>query len=114
MRDGEQIIPTTLKGRKLYNIFFKYDIEIYDITPINDNISEEQIKEWLANYDEIEDFIIIDDDPTIFSSLSNKLIQTSKNKQEYLITFIKDSFGLCERHIPDIIDRLGTKKTRKL
>lgn len=108
-----KIIPTSIKGKNLYNWFLKYGIYIYDITPINGYTREEEIKEWLINNEEIEDFIIIDDDPTIFEDLYSKLIQTSKIKQNYLTEFIKDSFGLCERHIPEIIDRLGAKNKTK-
>ena len=108
-----KIIPTSIKGKNLYNWFLKYGIDIYDITPNNGYTREEEIKEWLINNEEVEDFIIIDDDPTIFEDLSSKLIQTSKVRQNYLTTFIKDSFGLCERHIPEIIDRLGVKNKTK-
>ena len=105
----DKLVPTSIKGKKLYDCFLKYGMDIYDITPTNGYTREEEIKEWLINNEEVEDFIIIDDDPTIFNNLSSKLIQTSKVRQNYLTEFIKDSFGLCERHIPEIIDRLGKK-----
>ena len=110
MREGEQLVPISLKGRKLYNIFFKYGIDIFDVTPTDGEIREDEIKMWLSSHANVEDFVIIDDDPNMFKELSNKLIQTSKVRQNYLDTFMKDSFGLCERHIPEIIDRLGNKK----
>ena len=112
IKEEGKIIPTSIKGKNLHNWFLKYGIDIYDITPTNGYTREEEIKEWLINNEEVEDFIIIDDDPTIFEDLSSKLIQTSKVRQNYLTTFIKDSFGLCERHIPEIIDRLGAKSKK--
>lgn len=45
----------------------KYNIEIYDITPyINEN-RELEIKEYLKNHSEIEEFLILDDDYIIES-----------------------------------------------
>lgn len=113
IKQEDKLVPTSAKGRSLYNWFLQYGIYIYDITPTNGHKREDEIKQWLFTHDDIEDFIIIDDDPTIFEDLSIKLIQTSKIKQNYLTTFIKDSFGLCERHIPEIIDRLGAKNKTK-
>ena len=64
--NGNEILPKTLKGKKLYDILKGYDIEIYDITPTNSETREEQIKSWLATKTNIESFVIIDDDPTVF------------------------------------------------
>jgi len=108
-RKENELVPISAKGRNLYNWFLKYEIDIFDVTPVNGRTREDEIKEWLISRDDVEEFIILDDDPTIFNDLSSKLIQTSKIKQDYISTFIKDSFGLCERHIPEIIDRLGVK-----
>lgn len=113
VKQEDKLVSTSAKGTNLYNWFLKYGMDIYDITPINGYTREDEIKEWLINHDEVDDFIIIDDDPTIFTDLSSKLIQTSKIKQNYLTSFIKDSFGLCERHIPEIIDRLNSNKILK-
>lgn len=70
---------------------------------------EEQIKEWLSNRDDIESFIIIDDDANNFDELYPNLIQTSTMKRNYLTAFMKESIGLCERHIPEAIDKLNQK-----
>lgn len=111
IKENGKIVPATLKSRNLYNLFYNNGIEIFDITPENLRSREEEIKLWLSNNPDVEEFVIIDDDPTIFDELSSKLIQTSKVKQDYaLLSFLKESFGLCERHIPEIVDRLGGKK----
>ena len=108
-KENDKIIPTNLKSKKVYDIFLNYGIEIYDTTPIKSYSREEEIKLWLSNRDDIENFIIIDDDADSFYELHDKLIQTSKVKQNYLLTFMKESFGLCERHIAEIVDRLNKK-----
>ena len=108
-QENGKIVPTNLKSKKVYDLFSKYGIEIYDTTPIKSYSREEEIKAWLSNRDDIENFIIIDDDGDAFCQFYDKLIQTSKVRQNYLLTFMKESFGLCERHIAEIVDRLNNK-----
>lgn len=106
---NDKIVPTTLKGKKLYDSFMRYGIEIYDTIPITSENREEQIKSWLLSEDDIENFVIIDDDPITFEELNDKLIQTSRIRKNYLLSFMKESFGLCERHIEEVVDILNTK-----
>lgn len=110
-KENDVVYPTSFKGKKLYDNFKRYEIEIYDITPIfNDKKTrEEEIKEWLSNRDDIESFVIIDDEPNKFDELYPNLIQTSTMKRNYLLSFMKESIGLCERHIPEAIDSLNQK-----
>ena len=108
-KENDKIVTTNLKSKKVYDIFNKYGIEIYDTTPTQKKSREEEIKSWLSNRNDIENFIIIDDDGDSFYELYDKLIQTSKVRQNYLLTFMKESFGLCERHITEIVDRLNRK-----
>lgn len=108
-KENHKIVPTNLKSKKLYDLLLKYGIEIYDITPTQKKSREEEIQSWLYNREDIENFIIIDDDGDSFYELHDKLIQTSKVRQNYLLTFMKESFGLCERHISEILDRLNKK-----
>lgn len=108
-KENDVVYPTSFKGKKLYDNFKRYEIEIYDTTPITMGSREEQIKEWLSNRDDIESFIIIDDDANNFDELYPNLIQTSTMKRNYLTSFMKESIGLCERHIPEAIDSLNQK-----
>jgi hypothetical protein len=78
IKQEDELVPTSLKGRHLYNWFLRYGIDIYDITPTNGNKREDEIKQWLFTHDDIEDFIVIDDDPTIFDDLSSKLRKVDK------------------------------------
>lgn len=108
-KENHKIVPTNLKSKKLYDMFLNYGIEIYDTTPVKNFSREEEIKNWLSNRHDIENFIIIDDEGDSFYELHDKLIQTSKVRQNYLLTFMKESFGLCERHVAEIVDRLNNK-----
>lgn len=108
-RKDDKLYPTTLKGEKLYDKFKRHGIEIYDITPINMNSREKQIEEWLSNRNDIESFVIIDDDSTAFVELYDNLIHTSNIRQNYLSSFLSESTGLCERHIDEVTDKLNGK-----
>lgn len=109
-KENEEVIPIALKGKKLYDKLLKYNIQIYDTTPITQESREEQIKSWLSNRDDIESFIIIDDDPTQFNEYLDKLIQTSTERQNYLLSFMKESVGLSEEHIGQAIKKLRPKQ----
>ena len=112
-KENDKVFPTSLKGRNLYDKFKRCDLDIYDTTPITMDSREEQIKEWLSNREDIESFVIIDDDSTNFYELYDNLIQTSTMKRNYLSSFMKESTGLCERHIAEAIDKIN-KKTKVL
>ena len=108
-RENSKIVPTTLKAKRIYDKFFKYGIEIYDTTPTTMESREEQIKEWLSNRDDIESFVIIDDDSTSFDELYNNLIHTSRIRTSYLLSFMKESTGLSEEHIDIAVKMLNIK-----
>lgn len=108
-KENDEIVAVKPKGKRIQEMFTGYGIEIYDVTPPTMDSREDEIKLWLSNRDDVESFIILDDDPSMFFDLRDKLIQTSRIRQSYLTTFMKESTGLCERHISEVIDRLNTK-----
>ena len=108
-KENDKIVPKTLKAKKLYDIFLRYGIEIYDTTPITIASREEQIKEWLQNKDDIESFVIIDDDASSFNELIDNLIQTSNVRKNYLLSFMKESTGLNDNHIEEVVYKLNKK-----
>lgn len=109
-KENDKVLPTSLKGKKLYDKLLKYDIEIYDTTPIIQDSREAQIKSWLSNRNDVESFVIIDDDPTQFDEYLDKLIKTCTERQSYLLSFMKESIGLCEEHIEQTIEKLNAKQ----
>ena len=114
IKEENEVFPTTLKGKKLYDKLLKYDIKLYDITPVTEGNKEESIKIWLSNRNDVNSFII-DDDPLQFDEYLDKLIQTSEKRQNYLLSFMKFSIGLCEEHIGQAIEMLNkNNKTLKL
>lgn len=108
-KNNELVMPITEKGKALYNLFSKYGIDIYDITVINVQSRENQVKEWLSNRDNVESFIIIDDEPNRFKDLLDKLIKTSRVKDNQILTNMDDCVGLCEHHIELSKNMLNSK-----
>lgn len=105
-----KIIPLNEKGRDFYNLLNNYGIEIYD--KLNNelcNSREKLVIEWLSKRDGIESFIMIDDEPSLFDSLLDNLIVTSKVKSNQILTNMDDCYGLCENHIEVAKDMLNSK-----
>lgn len=63
-----------------------YGVEIYDITPYIGGNRELEIKEYLKNHQEIENFLILDDDV---------IIKDLENHQVFLDLYN----GICEEHV---------------
>lgn len=93
------------KGQKLKQLLASYEI-VVDSTPFIDNIRGREIKEYLGEHKDIEDFVILDDE--IFDSydeeLLKKLIKISNGNG------MNFGEGLQEKDVDEIIQRLGRKK----
>ena len=104
-----KIVPRNEKGKQFYDMLNNYNIEIYDILIYDNDINrEELIIEWLSK-NEVDSFIIIDDEPNMFNELLDRLIKTSKVKNNVMLTNMDDCFGLCEYHIEKAKEMLKTK-----
>lgn len=103
-----RIVSLDEKAQKLQNLFSKYDIEIYDITSVDsfDINREKQIKEWLERKDNIETYIIIDDELCIYKDLADRVIKT-----KFMNSNIEDEtgLGLGENHIEIAINLLNKR-----
>lgn len=97
IKKDNEIIPRNEKGQRLYNLLNIYNIKIYDILNLGIN-REEMIIDWVSK-NEVDSFIIIDDEPNMFKDLLDRLIKTSKVKDNQMLTNMDDCFGLCDYHI---------------
>lgn len=74
-----------------------------DVTPYMDNIRGLEIKEWLKQNNDVEDFVILDDE--IFESydeeLLSKLIKISNGNGRNF------GEGLLQKDVDEIVNRLG-------
>lgn len=99
----------TQNAQNLKELLANFDIFV-DVTPYIQNKRGLEIKQWLSEHQDIEDFVILDDE--IFSSydeeLINKLIKISN----------ADGFGFGDGLVPsdveEIIRRLGKKRIKQL
>ena len=107
-KEMTRIVSLDEKAQKLQNLFSKYDIEIYDITSVDsfDINREKQIKEWLERKDNIETYIIIDDELCIYKDLTDRVI-----KNKFMNSNIEDEtgLGLGENHIEIAINLLNKR-----
>jgi len=107
IKANNKVVPRNEKGTLFYNLLKLYNIEIYDILGIGFN-REEMIINWISK-NEVDSFIIIDDEPNMFKELLDRLIRTSTVKDNQMLTNMDDCFGLCDYHIGIAKEMLKTK-----
>lgn len=93
-----KLIPLNNIGKDILNIFSKHNLSIYDITPYDDNrLRGNEIKMWLENNKNIDNYIIIDDEEVGLELYKDKLIKTNINNEVY---------GLNIRHVNKAVKKL--------
>lgn len=93
-----KLIPLNGIGKDIINSFNRYNLSIYDITPYDNNrIRGNEIKMWLENNNNVDNYIIIDDEEVGLELYKDKLIKTNINNEVY---------GLNVRHIDKAIKKL--------
>lgn len=99
----------TKNALALKKLLADYGIRITDSTPVVENKRGLEIKKWLENNDNVEDFVILDDEvfDSYDSCLMEKLVKMSKEKE----TDIGE--GLLPENVEKIIERLGKTKENK-
>lgn len=104
------IISGLSSGIELINLFKEYGIEIYDLTPFDDNRNRvNEINSYLEQ-NEIENYIIIDDECISLECFSKHLLRI---KNDYA-SLDKDSNGLLECNVQQAIDLLNKDKKLEL
>jgi hypothetical protein len=113
---GAQIVVSSSwrnirKFEDLKSLFLRYDIKLDEKTPLIGNNRGLEIKEYLKEHNNIEQYLILDDE--MFDSFDEELISN-------LILTKEDSNdnsygnGLQLKHIKQIIDRFGKVEKKKL
>lgn len=103
-------------ANKLVELFQKYNIEVIGCTNHSfDGVRQKEILDWLSrNEDNVEDFIILDDEWQDLEVLTNKLILTSDatpNRPILGYWYCRD--GLRFIHVIKAIKMLGIKKYKE-
>lgn len=99
------------KVQYLKELLSHYGISITDSTPFLENKRGLEIKQWLVNHPEVEDFVILDDEVFDFynQGLLEKLIKMSDGIDGNGYSYGE---GLQPKNINEIIKRLGRIKER--
>ena len=95
----------TRKAQELKQLLLSYGI-IVDCTPFIDNERGIEIKKWLQEHNDIQDFLILDDE--IFDSYDEKLMKKLIKISD--TNGINYGEGLQPKHIQEIIQRFGKKE----
>lgn len=100
----------TKNALALKKLLADYEIRITDSTPVVEHKRGLEIRKWLENNNNVEDFVILDDEvfDSYDSGLMKKLIKMSKEKE----TDIGE--GLLPENVEKIIERLGRIKDDKV
>ena len=107
---GAKIVLTsswryTKKAQELKQLLLSYGI-IVDCTPFIDNERGIEIKKWLQEHNDVQDFLILDDE--IFDSYDEKLMKKLIKISD--TNGINYGEGLQPKHIQEIIQRFGKKE----
>ena len=95
----------TRKAQELKQLLLIYGI-IVDCTPFIDNERGIEIKKWLQEHNDVQDFVILDDE--IFDSYDEKLMEKLIKISD--TNGINYGEGLQPKHIQEIIQRFGKKE----
>lgn len=108
-KNNHNIIPRSKRGKDLVKIFHKYELEIYDMTPdLPNHLREDEIEEYLISHDNIENFVIIDDDTyPLTKFIGSNIIKTSFTDDGEMIKNMDQCQGLCEEDIEKAITILN-------
>jgi len=102
----EKIVPVHYKGEQLKNMFEKYELDIYDITSYDKNrYRENEIMEYLEKKEDVESFIVIDDECYDLKKFVDNELILIKND---CTSFNKLENGLLEYHAAEAINKLNT------
>lgn len=101
-------------GKKLIDLFHKYNIEIIDITPrCPRSRRDDEIIFWLSrNEHKVKNFIILDDERSDLECfVGSNLIQTSSVAKGNIIKgHWKENTGLRRKHVKQAIKKLQAKE----
>lgn len=97
---------------KFWDLCEKYNICVYDKTPYlsYEYKRQDEILSWLSKHQEVEKFVILDDEPSILKCfIGRELVQTSAIKKNKIIMghWYEDA-GLKNKHVKQAIKILNS------
>jgi len=117
-RVGDCLVPKyEYYAPEFLQIFEKYGLSLYDVTPVLSGIygsRQEEVKEWLLEHEEVDGFVILDDETTfLMEFVGTNLIQLNKLPAGVMVRRMEDCIGLGEEHIEQAIEILNKKNDVK-
>ena len=110
-KDDDTIIPACKNAEQLIKFFNKYNLEIYDITPCDENsYRQNEILEYLKNRQDIESFVIFDDEASdLLAFVDKELILVYNDCTD----FDEKRNGLLPKHVDLAIKKLNNSFTKE-
>lgn len=112
------IFPTTeYYAPTFISILKKHNLFLYDVIPTLRTIDGKrcqrqlEIKEWLYEHNDVESFVIFDDETTeLLDFVNTNLVMLNKLPVGAMLCDMKEATGLCEEHVEEAIGILNSKK----
>ena len=111
IEDGN-CIPKTKQDKLLRDTLKRYGMEVYSRTgtvakdEYNTSWREYEINEWLNSHDNIESFVVLDDEQfDLQSFVGNRLVRTSE--KDYICGRVEEESGLKRKHVKQAIKILN-------
>ena len=102
--------PLGEQARGLVDILAKYGLSIYSRTG-NGKDRADEINEWLHNHNDVEMFVILDDDSYDLQEFVGKeLVKTSFTATDEMVKDMSDCTGLQDEHVVSAIDILNKSR----
>lgn len=101
--DKDTLKPINNAGQELTRLLYKYSLKLYSVTGRN-NKREDEINDWLNSHDNIESFVILDDDDVDLTSfIDSNLVKTKFYDDN------SEECGLTRSHVEESIKILMKK-----
>lgn len=116
-KEGDRLIAGGNRyAMEFIELFKKYGLSLYDVTPTirdefgNSGNRQEEIKLWLSYHDNIDGFVILDDETTfLMEFVGTNLIKLNTLKVGELLKDASSCTGINEEDIEKAIDILNNK-----
>ena len=118
----DKVVPSTdYFAVDFINILSEYNLFLYDVIPVIRDINDrevnrqEEIKKWLSQNEEVENFLILDDETTqLMDFVDTNLIILNNLPVGEMVRDMSDCIGLCEEHIEQAVNILNNRRFNKM
>ena len=117
-KKNDKVVPITeYFADDFINMLAGYNLFLYDLIPIIRDVNgreikrQEEIKIWLSQNENVENFVILDDETTeLMDFVDDNFIILNNLPIGVMVRDMRDCVGLCEEHIEQVVDILNSKR----